>query len=306
VTSLGVSADGRHFAAIDGHGHLSVRERNTDRELAPPWPTQRTFGLRFAPADASLAVIGHDGVLRVWNLDTDFFVALTGEVTTYSAPAFTPDGRHLATCAMNGRARVWPTPDLRARVLRGHESRSLHVRFLPDGRLASDSDGDSQVVALHQDRVYGLAVAPDGRLADFGFDGVARVWDPATGASVALTGHAGRVRTVDFHARRRAGDRGGRRDDPPVERGRPTRSSAPRARRRGRVAGRERRRDRGQHRSRRDAAPLVDDRRQQRDPRIEPQHREKSEFAGRAARRRAPRRRLSRAAGDRGLAARWR
>ena len=209
VPGLGVSADGRHFAAIDGQGHLTVRERHTDRELAPPWPAQRSFGLGFAPADASLAVTGHDGVVRVWNLDTDFFAALTGEATTYGAPAFTPDGRHLATCAMNTEARVWPTPDLRARVLRGHESRSMHVRFLPDGRLASDSDdrsvrvwdprtGGSQVVALHQDRVYGLTVAPDGRLADSGHDGVARVWDPTTGASTALTGHEGRVRTVAF------------------------------------------------------------------------------------------------------------
>ena len=60
---------------------------------------------------------------------------------------FSPDGRLLATCGMNGTARVWPTPDLRTRVLRGHTAEVYTVAWSPDGsQLATASmDGTLRI-----------------------------------------------------------------------------------------------------------------------------------------------------------------
>ncbi len=224
IASLHVSADGRHLAATDREGHLHVRARSSGRTLEPPWSAQRSFGLRFAPEEPVLAVTGHDGALHLWNLDTDDHVTRFGDPTTFAEPAFAGDGSSLATCSMNGAARVWPAPDLRGRLLRGHRSQVAHALFLPDGRLATDSgdttvrlwdpsSGASTVLTGHRETVYGLALRPDGqRFASAGFDGFAHVWDLGTATGVRLSGHEGRVRTVawlpDGHTVVTAGDDG--------------------------------------------------------------------------------------------------
>lgn len=152
--------------------------------------TALAFGLALGAADAT-ELRGHGGPVR--------------------ALATAADGRALSG-SFDTTAILWDAgTGVAQTVLRLHAGSVNAVAFLRDGRVVTGGqDGQvviwrrgeaepERVLAAHDGPVAALAVSAEGgRIATAGWDGAAKVIDPASGAEVALRGHAGPVNGVGF------------------------------------------------------------------------------------------------------------
>jgi WD40 repeat protein len=198
----------------------------------------------------TLASAGSDGIIRLWNVakGTDIGQAdgkaisrdrlshpfRQGPAGTSSFPyfltlAFSPDGKTLASGAMDGTIKLWEvaTPQrivtFRGRIeevatlesivtFRGHTEEVRSVAFSPDGKtLASgekmqaiklwDIPTRRSVATLHHpEEVNTLAFSPDGKiLASGGGDGTIRLWRAAMRDEIAvLRGHERCIASLAF------------------------------------------------------------------------------------------------------------
>jgi WD40 repeat protein len=159
----------------------------------------------FSPDGTQFATAGTDRTARVWDASsgTPLSPLLYHEQTVTHA-AFDPQKGHLVTTTTEGVIRVWSL-DRRPTALR-HES-VRHVERHPDGRrFLTVSYGDIKVWDLEGSALLTLPVpsqihhagfSPDGRyIVSASQDGVANVWDAATGAEVHALRHGRRLSHV--------------------------------------------------------------------------------------------------------------
>jgi WD40 repeat protein len=127
---------------------------------------------------------------------------------------FSPDGRLIASCGVDGTVKIWEVvTGLEIRTLVGHEGEVDNVAFSPDGRLLASGGIDSTIklwevstgrrvgnLTEHRGSIWGTAFSPDGRLlASASTDKTIKLWDVATLREVrALVGHAGFVGEAIF------------------------------------------------------------------------------------------------------------
>ena len=176
------------------------------------WPVPVTFspdGLLLATASSG------DRTVQLWNPATGEHIrALTGEIYSARAVAFSPDGRLLATASGYKAAQLWnPATGEHIRTLQGHRESVWAVAFSPDGQLLATGSSDKkvrlwnpvtgkQIRALkgHTNMVGAVAFSPDRQLlATASSDHTARLWNPATGEHIrVLQGHGGSVWAVAF------------------------------------------------------------------------------------------------------------
>jgi cytochrome c len=122
-------------------------------------------------------------------------------------------GGALASAGFDQSMIVWDRDSGRARaVVRWHAGAVNALAPLPGGGFASaGEDGrialwparpglqPARVLEGHSEPVASLALSPDGsHLASAAWDGTARVWNLATGATRVLEGHRGNVNAVAF------------------------------------------------------------------------------------------------------------
>ncbi|MBO2465181.1 WD40 repeat domain-containing serine/threonine protein kinase [Actinomadura violacea] len=152
-----------------------------------------------------------DGQARLWDVATGRLIAVLGGHTGVNGVtdlAFSPDGKSLATSS--DEVRIWDVATAGTASAFGGGRGSL--AFSPDGKVLA-VEGEANTVLLrtlesgrvtrltgHTGPVTAVAYAPDGSLvATASEDETARIWDTATGTSVAtLTGHHDFVWSVAF------------------------------------------------------------------------------------------------------------
>ena len=179
TASLAVLSAVALVAAAVALVNLRRASRQTDRaEAATRLATSRRMAAESVTAlgrnDQSLAALlalGGDTVAHTVEAssalagalaaDIDPSTVLAGHTADVRALAVAADGT-IVTGSLDATVRVWPPDGSRATVLQGHDGEVLDVAVDPDGR-----------------RVYSV-----------GIDGTLRVWEPRTGAAVA-------VKTVD-------------------------------------------------------------------------------------------------------------
>jgi serine/threonine protein kinase len=156
-------------------------------------------GLRREPGEA-----GPTRVVRATPFTPEH--TLTGDGGVVWCVAFSPDGKLLASTALDQAIRLWDvvTGTLR-QTLAGHDFLGGSIAFSPDGKLLAFGSEDKSIKLCdvssgrlrrtlkgHTGWVYSVAFSPDGKLlASTALDGAIRLWDVASAATTkTLTAHS--------------------------------------------------------------------------------------------------------------------
>ena len=172
---------------------------DTDEQVTLDEHTEGVFSLAYAPDGKSLAVVGADQKVALWDPLTD--QAMTEvDLPSTVAVAWSPDGGLLAAAAADRAVRLWNRTTGEHLTLTGHAEAVCAIAYSPDGRQMA-TGGEDRTVRLwdprrarelkvligHTGPVYAVAYSPDGLLlATAGADGGIRLWDPASGAELAV------------------------------------------------------------------------------------------------------------------------
>ena len=144
----------------------------------------------WSPNGSLLATASTDNSGRIYRTDTGTLLRSLGEHSNQLvAVGFSPDGASVVTASLDGTARIWGGDEFsRSEALFGHSGDVLDAMFTPDGAsvITASNDGSARVwkpdvdpilsvVARHTAAGRAVAVAPDGRIASVGLDGMLRI-----------------------------------------------------------------------------------------------------------------------------------
>jgi WD40 repeat protein/serine/threonine protein kinase len=222
VRSVAYNPDGKRLATRSQDGTIIVWDARTGDKRILHQGTRATVAfdtVTFSP-DGKRVASSAGGSAKIWDAETgQELLSLTQKSSefpsdTLRSPAFSPDGKRLATGSSRGQVIMWDAQTgERLLTLEGHSVQIRCLAFSPDGkRLAStspdktmklwDSESGQLLHTLqgHADYALGVAFSPDGKqLASASVDKTVKLWDALSGNEIrTLPGHAGGVWSVAY------------------------------------------------------------------------------------------------------------
>ncbi|HEX6398931.1 MAG TPA: hypothetical protein VF108_00495, partial [Actinomycetota bacterium] len=225
VVVEGMSRKVRGFDARAGSG-LAIMDARTGRSLRLLGPASDAFwfgSFDISPDGSTVALAGGhggccNGRVRVWDMRTgEELYGLLYHLDVQDV-AFSRDGEHMVSAGWDRGARVVDRRGDLVATLRERDGFVFErARFSPDGRLVATAAADRfepvtgrvqiwdwaserSLRTIRVEAVSSLDFAPDGaRIAIAGFEGVAGIWDVASGTPIVeLAGHSAGVNDIAF------------------------------------------------------------------------------------------------------------
>jgi eukaryotic-like serine/threonine-protein kinase len=260
VNSVAFSPDGKRIASGSSDNSVKVWETATGKEILTfKGHADRVWSVAFSPDGGRIASGSADHTVRVWNAatarvlltfshqgagfdsvgfspDGKWIASSTGDETILwdastgkasptplagSHPAFSPDGKRLATAdSEGGTVRLWDVSGGReVLTLLSHLKFTTSMAFSPDGKsiVGAGYDGSTRLIklwnaasgketlTLKAPGVWCVAFSPDssrivsGSVGDYSRNYEVNVWDVTQGQqTLSLKGHTAEVNSVAF------------------------------------------------------------------------------------------------------------
>lgn len=208
---LAVSPDGS-VIAYSNSADVVLRNLTNGREQVLKGHTSRVWSLAFSPDGRTLTSGSDDHELRQWNVATGQTVAVAPIEDAPENMALSPDGRVLATTAVN-TVPLWDAAKLQplgvvhcgGSVLEAldYSADGAAVALLDNaGRVhVCEPAGPTERTTFDAKSSYCVAISPDHTKVVSGFNYEVLMWDAASGKGLGnVKGHADRLYALQFSA----------------------------------------------------------------------------------------------------------
>jgi WD40 repeat protein len=209
VRGLAFSPDSKRVAVVNGYGKLLLFDRTSGKELKT-FDTSSPERVCFTP-DGSILLATDNRDVRRWDLATGRELSgLRGHTDRIFSLDVADDGKTIATCAVDGTARLWDADGRERKRFAVPEKYGLAIALSTGGkRLACgtfeggivlwDTATGRQLWRVKTDdhRVASLSFSRDGKMLASG-GATLRLWDVASGKQERVVKDAGGVDVVAF------------------------------------------------------------------------------------------------------------
>ncbi len=206
VSSISYSIDGKMLASGSDDSSVTLW-KDVNGKFNKPFKTlqhkDRVKAMSFSPKGKSLASVGWDGVIKIWDLNgnliksRDLNIRADNPKATPSgrntqrqrltSVSFSPDGKTIAVGSLEKLVMIWDLKDNSIKTLNAHTDRVMSVSFSHDNKYLASSSADNTVkvwklksqavdMSLTVEGVTNAQFSPTGILATTELNKKIRLW----------------------------------------------------------------------------------------------------------------------------------